>query len=166
MVANRLLGFKNVSMFFILIILFAFIGCSNSNAPPEKQGKEKMNQLIEEYISEYANLKSFKKTDGKASEDKGVKGYSMAFQAELEVKNDCYYYGFAGFLDKNPSSEFENKDHIKAVLTSIFSNKSSMWGRGNGTAKKKGEIVILKGELDFQKTEKGWQSVGIKFINM
>ncbi|MBI5778388.1 MAG: tetratricopeptide repeat protein [Planctomycetes bacterium] len=120
-------------------LLFTITGCGSkpSEIDGVKELKEAYNNLV--------RVVNFKKTDGKPTEFKGVKGYEMEYEAEIEFLTDVF-----------DSAVESGEDEYKGIL------------------KEKGERDQIKGVIVFEKTERGWRRTELlttlgankKMINM
>ena len=115
----------------IYIALFAILGACTGGSPSEADArKEFENKSKWSYKIEKGIVKvlSFKKVNGQSGEAFGVKFYKMDYEAQLEfLKNTPRRIGCLEFME------------------------------GDCGGHKAGDKVAVKGEIGFEKTEKGWQ---------
>src|ERR1039457_2533982 len=93
---NFLLNIKKCSVFFLFVSsAFIFAGCSSK--PSEGDGKQAVQNQINQDAQGRIKLVEFHKTNGQMAEINAVKIYSLAFGAEIEFTEDCKWVtGFMG----------------------------------------------------------------------
>jgi hypothetical protein len=153
MIMNRLL----VS----LCLCLSAAACSSK--PSESDGKLALVSRFDGGRSSTVAIKTFAKTDGQASENGGVRRYTMSFSATVELLDNAFYSG--------PGSIFDVLDENTAIATYPSSARHpgclndapcAILGL-NPKRVAKGDQFLLAGTIHFEKTEKGWNSSTVKF---
>jgi len=118
---------KNVVIWVVIITLVAvMIGCSSK--PSMSEGRS----ILEKSLQGIAKVVSFKKTGAQEGEVFGVKVYEIKYEAEIECLVDCYVNQMG----------IRKAEGIKVI--------------GMELVKRQGERIAVKGDISFEKTEKGW----------
>ena len=108
-------------------VMFFLMNCGSS-APPISDARAVFEKRYEREIKDGTmKVNDFKKVDGQSGEFMGVKLYSLKYEAEVV--------------------------YPKGLTCNYVSNLCGWTGRTKGA----GEKEILKGEVNFEKTENGWQ---------
>jgi hypothetical protein len=126
--------------FFICIaIAFLTVMCSESTPKPTEADA---SRAVEKTYSSYAQLTSFRKTNGQLRKIQGVEIYKIDYEAEIEYTKSGIERNvmgrFSSFTEKENPQPFE-----KAL----------------GTMRNKGDRRRIMGSITFEKTEKGWRPV-------
>jgi len=118
----------------------ALPGCSGSK-PSEKEAKKVILDKIAKKAEGRIKLVSFCKTNGQESNMFGVRAYAFEYEAEIEFTEDCIWTGTSAF--GGPSfATLKSTDRWLAVLSNRV---------------EKGHREKIKGEINFEMTEKGWR---------
>lgn len=139
---------KQSSFLILLIFLVIISGCSTK--PSDKDGRQVLENLLEEQTKGKVKLVDFKKLNAEEGELMGVKLYGIEFEAEVEFLEECYYRVREEFLD--------------GITPGIVIDKPMRfgWGEVNMFGLKKAHPSMrekLSGKLLFEKTEKGWKGM-------
>lgn len=137
---------------FLIFCVLLIVGCSSqivSDVPKPEMAKKFLKDYIAEKSKGNIRLVDFKKRDGVAREKYGVKGYTLEFEAKVEMlKNGVWWYG---------------GDHMYQFMTPeegdmgwVLSNDILNPNVGVVKPAKKGEQVFIIGSMDFTKKESGW----------
>ncbi|MFH1231346.1 MAG: thermonuclease family protein [Planctomycetota bacterium] len=108
---------------------------SPASKPPEVKDNPDANDgqsVLESSLKGLVKVVSFKKTDGQAGEVFGVKQYALMYEAEIECLVDCFV---------NPSLGGIRKAEGMGIME---------------VRKNRGDHIGMKGQINFEKTEKGW----------
>lgn len=118
----------------LLVVLFKN---TVTNYPTEAVAKKVFeNQYRDQINGGFAEIVSFKRTNGQASEMYGVKLYTIEYEADIKYPK--------GVNSNCSRTEFTGWDCWFAAI-------------GGGQIRQKGEIEKRRGKLIFERTEKGWK---------
>ena len=128
-------------------------GCSRS-VPSERDGERVIRDRILRQSEGRIRLLNFKKTNGQDRNFLGVQLYSMEYEVEFEFTESCKWVtGFAG----------EQTGYRTARPVADHPTGGWDWDKWNddmqnpGDPVQKGQRKRLRGEMVFQKTERGWK---------
>jgi hypothetical protein len=132
---------KVASMAFLIVT-----GC-DSAAPPTPAGlgvsETAARQIVESEVNRQSDgrlaLVNFKKTDGQASEESGIKRYRMQYEADVKANEDCVVFKNPRFSDDFMTLSPPNRSGFPAVASL-----------------QKEQVMHVTGWVRFEKTEKGW----------
>jgi hypothetical protein len=153
---NLLLKIKRCSVFFLLVssaLLFA--GCSSK--PSAGDGKQAVQNQINQDAQGRIKLVEFHKANGQLAEINAVKVYSLEFEAEIEFTEDCKWVigNFGSQLS------FVTAKLVAPPASGFSWNKFIDDANNPGTAMKQGQQVKVSGVIRFEKKENGWSVDGI-----
>jgi hypothetical protein len=134
----------NTKLLPAIALAVALGGCSGT--PSASDARQKLENQIQQESRGLIKLVSFEKTDGAMHEMMGMKGYVMSYTAEIEFLDDCVWSGSdklsllsGGFrAQRDPPPAGEQID--------FFIHSEA----------KKGEHLRFTGQMNFAKTERGW----------
>lgn len=109
-----------------LALVFAW-GCDSKPTPAE--GESALKKHVEDKLHGLMELAAFRTTNGMDSETDGVKTYRLDYEGEFKILKPCSYNEVDGNL----------------VLAD-----------GGSNTVQPGDILRVKGQLSFQKSESGW----------
>jgi len=128
-------------------------GCSSK--PSDGDGKQAIQNQINQDSQGRIKLVEFRKTNGQLAEVNAVKVYSLEFEAEIEFTGDCKWItGLGGSEMGFRTSQLPNKS-LGALAQ--FAADDGM----PGTIVKQGQQVKISGVIRFEKKENGWSVDGI-----
>lgn len=149
----------------VTLLICGIVGCSPSAPTPPRPevAKKALEELVRERSGGRIRLADFKKTDGMTKEVSGVKQYVLEFEGQIEMLADGYWNADGS----NPYYwEFSNKQFSHNTEFSKVVYGNNMWNSGNDIRRaKKGEIVLMHGNVTFSKKESGWVIEGIWIIS-
>lgn len=129
----------------LLTCLFLLSGCTPST-PSGATGKQVAVSLLAKQGNGLIRLVRFEQTNGQQGELLGVPTYTLSYEAEIELLDDCYWKGEAFAARPLDARAGSMQDYlIRGTL-----------GMQRGT---RGERHTLQGEMAFEKTERGWQQI-------
>lgn len=138
-------GLVALSMLFVLHVL---VGCGAS-LPSEDAAKQALENHITKENANRLNLVSFHKTNGVQSEAGGVPHYTIEFEGELEVMEDCFWVGPESWAVTGGAGEYVATCPTERAFGVCVLRV------------KKGLRRKILGNVKFEKAENGWRSVTI-----
>ncbi|HRQ90989.1 MAG TPA: DUF4339 domain-containing protein [Bacteroidia bacterium] len=131
----------------LAILLIPLVGFVAGNGPPSAAlAEEQFKARVQKESDRRMSVVSFRKTNGARGELFGAKIYLLEYEAEIVFLEDCYWYrGWSGkdFPGTTETVEWVNKNWALRSLTPKES-------------KEKGDRVRIRGDMVYEKTEKGW----------
>lgn len=125
----------------LLCVVFAIAAvlltaCGGSSTPSESDGRAVFeNRLKQTLQNGTVKLVRFNKVNGQMGEETGIKFYKLQYEAEVEYPNGL---------------NINCKDHV--------AGKRFSWDCYMKEVREKGERQVVKEEMIFEKTEKGWKA--------
>lgn len=137
----------------LLSLCVVMAGCSSK--PSDGDGKQAIQNQINQDSQGRIKLVEFHKTNGQLAEVNAVKVYSLEFKAEIEFASDCKWItGLGGSMMGFRTAQLPNKS-LGALAQ--FAADDGM----PGTIVKQGQQVKISGVIRFEKKENGWSVDGI-----
>jgi hypothetical protein len=114
--------------------------------PTEGMAEEAVENKLAGQSSDVA-ITLFKKMDGQPrTEEDGVQYYKLDCDGVVEFKKDTMWIFIGGFQTTDPLPPKASKKERKAAEARLAGKASA----------KKGETVMVKGTVEFEKKESGW----------
>lgn len=139
----------------ILLFISTFFILFSCNPDPDNSlGETTLNEILLNESSGVIVLNSFTKTNGLKREIMGLPIYTMEFSAQIKFKQSCWKgwepidWMFSNF------QVMENK-LVRNSMNIRLENKKFY----------KDAIVNIEGEINYEKTEKGWRKTEYKISN-
>gem|GEM_PF-1271635 len=141
---------------FVLVssVLFLFAGCSLK--PSEGDGKQAIQNQINQDSQGRIKLVEFQKMNGQLAEINSIKVYSLEFEAKFEFTEDCKW--LVGVLDRKYG--FQTSKLPSSALGGLAQFAEDT--QNPGTVMKRGQQVKVTGLIRFEKKENGWSVDGIE----
>jgi hypothetical protein len=139
-----------------LFLLMVLCGCGTS-LPTEHDARQALQDNLPE--SGEMKLAALHKTNGKG----GEQSYTVEFDAEVEFTADSWWNG--RYLKNTPSSTRSVKEPGPTVEfhVSLDHGKPAPAPPPPAPTVKAGQRVEVEGEMDLEKTEKGWRATYVSF---
>lgn len=139
----------------MLAMISIIAGCSSR--PSKGDGKQIIQDKINNESEGRIELISFKKTNGLEKESfDGRQLYTLEYDVVIEFTEDCkWLQGF--FSDLSFHTDLPPKKN-SGFSWGGFLNSLENPGRGM----KKGQRLLIKGVIDFEKTDTGWRSINVQ----
>lgn len=139
----------NTRLCVLAILGSMLVACSNR--PSQSDARRKLEARIKQESNGLINLISFQKTDGVMQEMMGVRVYEMRYAAEVEFLYDCIWSG------GNNLSGWDGSFHARRGQAASSGGLEDFLNLSQGfKSAKKGEHFKFNGQIDFEKTERGW----------
>jgi hypothetical protein len=131
---------------FILLILFV-LNCGDSTPPINIAKFLFLKEAIKTDVTGLYHLFHFEKVNGIRSNQLGYDVYTMYYKATIEFDKNCFYLIHKSLTTQKPFGiEISNRSHPKRPMIGFVEE-----GRG-----RPGQKITFEGEINFVKTEKGW----------
>lgn len=160
----------NIALIAVVAALCLLNGCHQSYPSPElaeKQLKERVQVESDKRIS----MVRFKKTNAQQAELLGIKLFVLEYEAEIVFLEDCVWYrGWSGQDFPGTTKPIQvTSDAPENMCLGEYLNYAeqttakafSMMATGPGERKKKGDRFRIKGDMVYEKTERGWALTGL-----
>ena len=132
----------------VLAVATLLSGCSGP--PSEGDARKVIEDKIKKQAEGRIHLLSFSKSDGQKIESSGVQLYALAFTAELEFSEDCYWGPFSWGKWSGDFFTIAGKPNALDAFSPAYAGKVEAT---------KGSRTKVEGILNFMKTEKGWNLI-------
>jgi hypothetical protein len=120
-------------------------------APDERTTAEQLGQLAASQSKGVVTLLGFEKTDGKRGARDGVETYTMEYTAEVRFGATCRWLGM-GF----GPGELEFKVAVPPARMNAM-DELLFYSTNPGPTMQRGDRVRIKGEMHFDRSERGWR---------
>ena len=152
--------------FFVLTILSVVTAqdiVSTGDVPTEADAQKVIEQRIQKESGGRIKILSVKKTDGTKMEHFGVPMYAMDYVLQIEFLESCRWLDHS-YHSHADAIGFETTKEIKVKDNDFFNalNREA----NPGTNVEKGDTSEIKGQMIFQKSEKGWRSQGTGILKV
>jgi hypothetical protein len=141
---------------FVLVALTCLGGCQ-PGSPSARAAEEVVRSSIDEGEETRLRLVSFEKTDGRSAEFQGVRMYALMFKANGEFVSDASYS--VGLPLVREGGRIVTREYVAPGGGWDGFLLSSQGFR----PARKGDRLLLTGEVAFEKRESGWVAVDVRF---
>jgi hypothetical protein len=133
--------------FVTTMVILLLAGCGGP--PSSSDGRQQLENRIQNQSNGLIKLTSFEKTNGVAQELMGMKFYEMEYSAEIEFLDDCMWGGGGPF---GWDGSFQAVRGQPGTGADAFN--PTFFGKQKAS---KGQLRKVTGKFTFQKTEAGWR---------
>ena len=142
----------------LAILILPLFSCGPS-LPSESDGKQVIQELVDERSHGRIKLLSFQKTNGQQRENRGVQYYVLEFEMQIEYTERCWT-SRGNFVAPIFSTQKIQEDDptLSGINRAMDRISKRMAVRGHEKVRK-GRREKFLGSMTFEKTEKGWRIV-------
>lgn len=137
------------------------VAACGDGTPTEKEARRALAAVVDSGSVERIHIREFDKTDGQRAEFAGVPLYRLEFSARLDVLTSV----LATFGGGRGERVIRSREMTASDTASSF-NWSQWFARGvaGGRPLFRGDRILLKGEVLFERKESGWSARSIDFM--
>jgi len=147
-------SFNEKSVLFLICVVFCFSSCIKPD-PGKTQGENALTEKISKESRIPMSIQSFTKTNGIKREVQGQPIYTMEFNAQIRIEQQCGTLGDNPFLkDFMPFEQFKNYIHN---IYYVDYRKTIFYS---------GALLSYDGEITFEKTDNGWRPAASNLKNV
>jgi len=143
-----------------LVAIAIFAGGCDSGTPSVALARQAFAAQIDSGSAERLKIRDFKKTDGQQAELAGIAVYRMDFSAVVDVASPVLVTSGGGWSKTNVRS----RPIFVSDTSSAFSwNQYFARSFNGGRPLFAGDQLLLKGTVEFERKESGWNSGDVEF---
>lgn len=142
------------------LLVVEIVAACGDGTPSENEARQALAAVVDSGSVERMHIREFAKTDGQRAEFAGVPLYRLEFSARLDVLTSVLATFGGGLRERVIRSR-----EMTASDTSSSFNWNQWFARGvaSGRPLFRGDRILLKGEVLFERKESGWSARSIDF---